>query len=410
MWAASWQSGVTARRPPRARVTPRAKPMLRLAGKGGCIRSWDAPPAVHGLQKRIADAFTFAPAPPTDLEDAMRQARAIHRANVDGVRAAMLDGEIAPAAAARWISSDVETCVATMLEAVLAELQARHGRPPGGGAVLALGKLGGRELALGSDIDLIFVCEASDSADQNQAAEHYHRAAQQLFAALARDTEAGRLYDVDMRLRPFGADGPLAVLFSSFTRYYRHDRWTWELQALTRARVLGDDSSFGRRLSRAVTDAVMSAPPANIVRRDVARMRRLMAREQPATSPWDLKRVRGGLIDLEFIVQALQLMHVRGRPEILKANTGEALSALADAGILCRGDADRLMDAWRLYSTLRQLQGALGLCGQDPRRADLRRHQLVLDALGADDWRGAKAQLGAAQTQVRHMLKQTLRS
>jgi len=340
----------------------------------------------------------------TDLQEAMDHARSIHRANVEGIRSAILTGELDPASAARWITADVETCITTMLNAVHDHLGSREGFD-GGGAILGMGKLGGRELTLGADVDLMFVCEAEAEAAQLDAVERFHRVAQILVSALAWNPDAGRLYDVDMRLRPYGADGPLAVLYSSFIRYYRHDRWTWELQALTRARVIGDDSAFGRRLATAVAEAITHGPPPAIVFAEVAQMRRTLAREQPARGPWDIKRVRGGLTDLEFIVQAYQLAHASSMPGILQPNTGDALLALEAAGLIDAGAAASLLGAWRLYSTLRQLQAALDLKDQDLERAAPGHKAVVLNCLGAKDWPALRARFEKAQADVRRLFR-----
>ncbi len=370
-----------------------------------------AEPAVHGLTRRVCGAFSAESQPETtELDRAMQQARAIHRATVEGIRCAILDGELEPLAAAGWITGAVETCIATMLEAVRFHVDERHGSTPGGAAVLGMGKLGSRELALGADLDLIFVCEAGSDSQADRATEHFHRIAQLLFSALSWRPEAGHLYDIDMRLRPFGADGPLAVSYSSFRNYYRHDRWTWELQALTRARVIGDDSGFGRRLDRAVADAIIHAPPAPIVLSDVARMRRTMARDQPARSPWDLKRVSGGLVDLEFIVQALQLVNARATPGVLCVNTGEALMSLERCGMLDGSHADQLLDAWRLYSSLRQLQGAMGLKGMDLSQAPPEHHSVMLASVGALGWPDLTGRLLRAQVNVRRLFREIVAS
>ncbi len=408
MPAPSWQSRAPGAGGLRGALAGHKKPP---PGPTACLPAVGrAGSPVHALQGRVRGAFCvqIAPDPPTDLERAMGQARAIHRANVEGVRRAILTGEIQPAAAARWISADVEICITGMLEAVLDDLHRRHGRAHGGVAVLAMGKLGGRELCLGSDVDLIFVCEAGEGAGEDErrhADELLQKAAQMMSAALSWSQDAGRLYDLDMRLRPFGTDGALATPFSLFTHYYGRTRWTWELQALTRARVIGDDSAFGLRLTAAVNAALRTAPPASQLMAEVADMRRLMAREQPAKGPWDLKRTSGGLIDLEFIVQALQLAHANACPGVCRPCTEEAVTALAAAGVLPGEDARTLAEAWRLYSTVRQLQGAAGLAGRDLRSSPADRHEVMLASLGAHDWPAVRGRIDVARAEVRKLFR-----
>lgn len=390
----------------RGALAGRKRPPLALVARpAGAIRRGSP---VHALQDRIRGAFAIdagvESGPPTPLERAMRQARAIHRANVEGVRTAILSGEIAPAAAARWITADAETCIGAMLEAVLDDLDERQGPGLGGVAVLGMGKLGARELSLSSDIDLIFVCDAG--GDEGAcAAGRLQAAAEMAASALAWRAEGGSLYEVDVRLRPFGADGPLATPFSLFTRYYARERWLWELQALTRARVIGADSAFGRRIEAAVAESLQSAPPAAVVLKEVAEMRRLMAREHPPAGPWDLKRAPGGVVDLEFIIQALQLSNAAAAPQALRPTTEEALTALRRAGALSGEDAAVLDGAWRLFSAVRQLQGAAGLCGQDLKLAPPARHEAILAGLGAVDWASARARLEATRLDVRRLFR-----
>ncbi len=134
-------------------------------------------------------------------------------------------------------------------------------------------------------------------------------------------------------------------------------------------------------------------------------MRRTLAREQPARGSWDIKRVRGGLTDLEFVVQALQLAHASSRPEVIQPNTGDALMALEAAGLIDAGEAACLLGAWRLYSTLRQLQAALDLKDQDLELAGPEHKAVVLNCLGAKDWPALRGRFEKAQADVRRLFR-----
>src|SRR5439155_11286560 len=161
----------------------------------------------------------------------------------------------------------------------------------------------------------------SDGAHPLPVAGHYARLSQRLIGAITAPTAEGRLYAVDMRLRPSGEAGPIASHLAGFARYQHEAAWTWEHMALTRARPVAGDAALCRRISDTCR-AVLCLPhdPEKLVV-DVADMRRRIADENPRPSPWDLKNRRGGLIDLEFIVQYLMLRHAASYPRVLRRNT-----------------------------------------------------------------------------------------
>ncbi len=240
-----------------------------------------------------------------------------------------------------------------------------HGTLPGPGlAVVALGKLGGREMTVTSDLDLIFLYEGAESGLSSSgpkplAAAHYQaRLSQRLINAYTAQTEEGRLYEVDMRLRPSGNAGPIAVSLEGFLRYQESEAWTWEHMALTRARVIVAEPGFRARIVRAIR-RVLTRPrePAKLAA-DVAAMRQRMETQNRAGSIWDVKQVPGGLIDVEFVAQYLMLLHAARHPDVLHANTAKALRALARHGLLALDEARILVEAGRFW---RGLQGYLRL-------------------------------------------------
>ena len=240
-----------------------------------------------------------------------------------------------------------------------------HGTLPGPAlAVVALGKLGGREMTVTSDLDLILLYENDDpeltsSGPKPLSAPHYQaRLAQRLINAYTAQTEEGRLYDVDMRLRPSGNAGPIAISLKGFQRYQESEAWTWEHMALTRARVIVAEPEFRSRIA-SVIRRVLTRPrePAKLAG-DVIEMRRRMETHNRPVSVWDVKQVPGGLIDVEFIAQYLMLLHGARHPEILHSNTGKALRTLARLGLIDADNARVLVQAGRLW---RGLQGYLRL-------------------------------------------------
>ena len=245
------------------------------------------------------------------------------------------------------------------------EFARRHGRIPGGSmAIIAMGKLGSGQMTIASDLDLITVYEVPPETGQSDGerplapSEYYIRLTQRLIGALTAPTSEGRLYEVDMRLRPSGTAGPVAVSLDAFTRYQHHDAWTWEHMALTRARVISGSPSLRAKLE-AVAQAVLTRrrDPAILVM-DVADMRRRIDREHMTKNPWEVKYARGGFIDINFISQYLMLRHAADHPEVISPNTVHALESLKAAGVLAPEMADELI---LVHRTWRRIQGFLRL-------------------------------------------------
>lgn len=226
-----------------------------------------------------------------------------------------------------------------------------------------MGKLGGREMLPGSDLDMVLVYDhdpdAAGSAGGRRLlapSEYFIRLAPQVVAALTAPGSEGRLWEVDMRLRPSGSKGPVAVGIAAFERYHREEAWTWERMALTRARVVAGPPALRRRVAAAIEAAL--ARPAGAVLADAAAMRARMLRDLPPEGPWDLKAMPGGLVEVEFIAQALQLRHAAEAPGVRSPTTREALARLGEAGFLPADEAAALVRADRLW---REAIGALRL-------------------------------------------------
>ena len=233
-----------------------------------------------------------------------------------------------------------EAALDVLARAATAEFEAAHGTVAGSELIiLGLGRLGGGTLTHASDLDLVFLFSGDHSGESASeaggarplgATHYFNRLAQRVVAALSVPTAEGALYEVDTRLRPSGAQGPLAVNLASFARYQHESAWTWEHMALTRARVLYGPASARAELE-AIIAGVLTAPrdPAKL-RAEVLHMRGEMALHKPPKGPLDVKLARGGLVDAEFIVHFLQLRHGQGLEPALPL----ALAALVAAGLL----------------------------------------------------------------------------
>jgi len=273
---------------------------------------------------------------------------------------------------------------------------------------LALGKLGGREMTATSDLDLILLYDHAEGASSDgrrplAGPQYFARFTQRLIAALSAPTAEGRLYDVDFRLRPSGRAGPLATHIAGFERYQREEAWTWEHMALTRGRVIVADGSLRARSEGAIR-AVLELPrePSKL-RSDVAEMRERVAREKGGEGAWDLKLAPGGLLDVEFLAQTLQLAHAHARADCLSTNTEEALIRLGRAGLLPPDDADSLIEACQLQHALTQI---LRVCLEtpfDPASASPGLKALLARAGGLPDFAALDAHLREVQARVRQL-------
>jgi glutamate-ammonia-ligase adenylyltransferase len=284
----------------------------------------------------------------------------------EGFRLAVaeLDGRIDQDAAGLARTALADATIVQLLPLVLAEHERRYGKLRGGGlVVVALGKAGSQEMLAGSDLDLMLIYDHPDAAEESQgrtrlpASQYYARAAQAVIAALTVPTRDGKLYDVDMRLRPSGNKGPVAVSLPAFMRYHRESAWTWERLALTRARVVAGPPRLRARVATAMKRALAEGDRSTIAADTVAMRRRLLT-ELPPAGPWDVKLRRGGLLEVEFLAQALQLLHVDQR-NILHPTTRVALNNLAASQVLAADETHILVKADQAW---RACQGLLRIC------------------------------------------------
>jgi [glutamine synthetase] adenylyltransferase / [glutamine synthetase]-adenylyl-L-tyrosine phosphorylase len=274
----------------------------------------------------------------------------------------MLRARVEAPAAGRALSDVAETVLSALLPKVAEEFAVGHGvLPEGGMTVVALGRLGSREMTMTSDLDLLFVYDASEGVDASNGpkpltpAHYYARLSQRFLNAVTALTGEGRLYEVDMRLRPSGNKGPIASSLEAFARYHKESAWTWERMALTRARVICGPERLGRTTEAAIHSVLTEGRDPDVLLRDIATMRERIAREHPAASLWDAKYCPGGLVDIEFVCQYLQLRHASENDNVLRANTHDALTAVAEAGFLPPSTAKTLTGALVLWQKVQAM-------------------------------------------------------
>ncbi|MDZ4374443.1 MAG: glutamine-synthetase adenylyltransferase, partial [Phenylobacterium sp.] len=349
------------------------------------------------------------------FEAAMDVVRRLHREQSFRVGVQVMSGAATAETAGRAFADLADVCIEALGPAALAEAVRMGGEFPGEVAIVALGKCGSREMSAGSDLDLMTVYRAADplavSATKGwDASTFYGRFTQRMIAALSSPTAEGQLYEVDMQLRPSGTKGPVAVSFTAFEHYYQGEAETWELLALTRARVVwATTPGFAADAQAAIERALRRPRDRRKTAKDVRDMRKLLEQERPPKSPWDLKLKPGGLVDIEFAAQFLQLAHAAdGGP--LRTNTAEALTALGEAGHAGAATLEALRDAWILQQDLTQLlKVALG-DSPDPAGEPKAFQSLLARAGGVKTLKALESRLGEVQAAARAAYAQVVKA
>ncbi len=364
---------------------------------------FDPPPPMAALAAELTRQLDDA----GDYEEMLDAARRWCNEQKFRIGVQTLRNMLDPQQAGRHLSDVADAALGVLQPRVEAEFANSHGRLPGTGiAVIAMGKMGSREMTATSDLDLILVYDQVDGADSSDGPKplspsaYYARLTQRIINALTAKTAEGSLYDVDMRLRPSGNAGPIATSLASFAQYHATLAWTWEHMALTRARVVTGDPVLRAAIDAIITDTLKRPrDPARLVA-DVADMRDRMAREHKADSPWEVKHLRGGTVDIDFIAQYLQLRWAHEHPTILHPGTAEVLSEAARLGLLPMDEVEILQDALRLWSAIQQVlrQTIAGNFREDSAPGHLR--EILVRATGSTHFDALKATMMERAGQV----------
>jgi [glutamine synthetase] adenylyltransferase / [glutamine synthetase]-adenylyl-L-tyrosine phosphorylase len=324
----------------------------------------------------------------------------------------ILSGTVSAQQASVAFADAAEGIVHTVHGLVTERFAAQHGRVKGQEtAILALGRLGSREMTASSDLDLILLYDFdpehpdSDGEKSLHGAHYFARFTQRLISAFTIRTNYGVLYDIDMRLRPSGRAGPLASHISSFAEYQEREAWTWEHMALTRARVISASPDFRKRIEKLIRDALIRPRERAGIAKDAADMRRAIALERGENDLWDLKYAAGGLTDIDFIVQYLQLIHAATLPEILDVNTLRVLDVAERLGVLPHPDAEVLRAAARLYNDLTQIMRLCVTGRFKPEAAGDGLLRVMARAGDAPDFSSLQARVKETQAEVRRVFK-----
>jgi glutamate-ammonia-ligase adenylyltransferase len=354
-----------------------------------------------GRQSRYLDALIdtsamHLPGDASALQDAMQRriGAADYQSTLDIVRdyvgekrfalgVQLIEGRSDALAIARAYAHLAEAALETLTAATVAEFEKAHGKIKGGELIiLALGRLGGEALTHASDLDLILLFTGDHLAESDGprglgATQYFNRLAQRVIAAMSVATASGALYEIDTRLRPSGADGLLCASVKSFDQYQHVNAWTWEHMALTRARVLFGSESARADVAEIIRDVLHTPRETDTLRHDIATMRKDMAAHKPPKGELDVKLLPGGLVDMEFIIHALQLETHDG----LQPQLGPAIDALVAAGHLQADFAKAFALMARLLVMVRLIAPD---CAAPPEAAQ----KLIAHSLGFDDWDG----------------------
>ena len=352
---------------------------------------------------RCADVL----APARTMEEVLDAVRDFAAEEMFTVGLRLFSATLAPEQAGAGYSALAEAVVATLFARVRSAFAQRHGSVPDATCVvLALGRLGAGAMTAASDLDLMLIYDfdrarpLSDGPSPLHAVQYHIRLTQRLISALTVATRRGRLYEVDMRLRPSGRQGPLATQLRSFVDYQDRTAETWERMALTRARPIAGDPALAARVVTIVR-SMLRRPPAPGLAADVAAMRRQVAAAKGESDAWDLKLAAGGIMDVDFVAQYLQLRYGADEPDLVAPATGATLAAVVQRAILPKAEGDVLVRAHAMYENLLQIMRLTIEAGASPPSAPAAVGRRLAAAVDLPDMARLARELRATQAAVR---------
>jgi len=335
--------------------------------------------------------------PEDDLEAQMLALGRIKDSIVLRVAASELSGSLPIMKVSDYLTFLAETLLEQAIAVAKAELLTRHGEPQGantGFAVLGYGKLGGIELSYGSDLDVVFVFDGAEGETAGPRVidnvRFYTRLAQRIVHVLSTQMAAGRLYEVDLRLRPHGDSGLVAVSLAGFTKYQLESAWTWEHQALVRTRAVAGEPQLLERLSELRADILCRERDPDILRQEVVAMRSRMHEQglhviAVPDGYFDLKRAAGGIVDIEFVVQYAVLAHASRLPSLSQwSDVVRILESLEKASVMTAAEVSDLRSA---YLAMRSAVHRAALADNEAiaKRSDFEYHLCAVSAI-RDQW------------------------
>ncbi|MEP1443008.1 MAG: bifunctional [glutamine synthetase] adenylyltransferase/[glutamine synthetase]-adenylyl-L-tyrosine phosphorylase [Hyphomicrobiales bacterium] len=367
-------------------------------------------PTSSQLTEQLAQSFNNA----IDYQDCLDRVRIFVQEQRFLIGTRLLSGTITPQESQTLYSDLADVVAVGLLPLVMEEVARNHGLVGGADVtILAMGKLGGREMSPTSDLDLILIYDAdpnvreSDGRRPLAVSQYFARVTQRFIAALSAQTGEGVAYEVDMRLRPSGKAGPLATEVDSFVRYQNEAAWTWEHLALTRARAIGGSDELRARINGAIDDVVNKTRDLATLRKDVAEMNDRLHEAKEARTVFGLKEARGGLVDIEFIAQFIQLAE-SNNASTRSPNTRQALVNSNIPEVLNVEDKEILLAAFDLFSDLIQLMRLCVVNEFDPNTAPNELKERLFDQADMPDFARLVSHLEESQLAVRAIYQKLL--
>jgi len=374
-----------------------------------------------GLPRSAADVAAYsnrlrsATEKSSGMEDILDSIRDVFHEEVFLISIRALSGVIDSTQAGRAFAALAEAIIAHSFQRLLSVFAHEHGVIAGASCVvLGLGKLGSREMTATSDLDIVMVYDFDEkNAESNgmrslHASQYFARIAQRLISILTVSTRRGALYEVDMRLRPSGRQGPLATRFESFRNYQFEEAETWEHMALMRARFISGDDVLAKRISDVIQGIARKKRDGENLRKDIFGMRRLLAQEKGEDQPWDLKLASGGLIDVEFVAQYLCLRYAGEHPEIHTVETSTVITRAGQLALISPDDCDTLAYAHALYSAVTQMQRLTVGVSFDPAAAGQGVLRRIASIANFPDFRTLERELTESRRKVREIFNRLL--
>jgi len=324
-----------------------------------------------------------------------------------------LRGMLDPLAAAKHFTALAEAVIRNLVPHVAAEFARQYGEIPDGKlAIIGYGKLGSHEMTPTSDLDLVVVYDAALDAYSKgttrslPAAAYYMRLSQRIVTAFTSLTSEGKLYAIDMRLRPSGDKGPLATSLEAFTKYQMQDAWTWEHMALTRARVVFGDSPLTDEIETVIAQALAKPRDPRALVVAVEDMRGRMRRDKGPQGPWSIKHRPGGLVDAEFIVQYLALATPGARPA--DTDPHSIVTSLQAHGAIAPSDAETLTAGIDLWGRLQQMLRLTFESDIAPADIPLGLTLKLARAVGASDFAGCESLMEARAQAISELFQRLI--
>ena len=367
---------------------------------------YDVLPSASSLRRMVDEQLRYA----RDEEDAMMMLHRFRKEKMFQGGVQLLKGLVDAEGVGVFLSHVADVLLESAITHTITAFQRQYGTITNGGiGIIALGKLGTREMTFDSDIDLVFVYQdtdtlASDGERSLMTPVYYNRLCQRLIGTFTAPSRYGKLYDVDTRLRPFGNDGTLAVSLSSLDKYYSNSAWVFEKLALTRGRVLYANDTFKPALQTLITTHQHSATSPHTIATAIHSMREKITKQFGSDNPWDIKYAHGGLMDCDFIVQYWVLTHAHQRSDIPANTVPMTLELLKDSPAIPKGYVVDILQARALLTTL---LFHLRLCSNgslDESSAPDGLKKILVNATGCTDFANLKDRLTNTESIIHEML------